>query len=247
VARVEEEVRRLVEGGHREIVFTGIRLGLYRGKTEAGRTADLTALLARLIDIPGEFRLRLSSLEVTEAPDKLMDLAAGTEKICAHFHIPLQSACDRVLEAMGRWYRYDDYRERVRAVRGRLPHAAITADVLTGFPAEDEDAYEETYRRIGEMALSGLHAFPYSQRPGTVAAALRPWPAAVMQERTRRLVELSEKLKADFRARFAGTERTALAEDDGLGWTDNYIRVRVPAGTAPGRLVKARVGETEGN
>lgn len=242
VAQVEEEVRRLVEGGHGEIVFTGIRLGLYRGKTDTGRTADLTALLARLIEIPGEFRLRLSSLEVTETPDKLIDLAAGTDKICAHFHIPLQSACDRVLEAMGRWYRFDEYRDRVRAVRARMPHAAITADVLTGFPAEDEAAYEETFRRIEEMALSGLHAFPYSQRPGTAAAALKPWPAAVMQERTRRLVELSEKLKADFRVRFAGTERTALAEDDGLGWTDNYIRVSVPDGAAPGRLVRAVVG-----
>jgi threonylcarbamoyladenosine tRNA methylthiotransferase MtaB len=245
VEQVVEEVRRLVEGGHAEIVFTGIRLGLYRGRGESGRSADLTGLLRRLADLPGRFRIRLSSLEVTETPDRLIALAAETDRVCPHFHIPLQSASDRVLADMGRWYRYADYRDRVRAIRERLPHAAITADVLTGFPTEDAAAYDETFRRIEEMALSGLHAFPYSPRPGTTAAGLKPWPAAVLKERTRRLVDLSEKLKADFRARFAGTERTALAEDDGRGWTDNYIRVRLPAGTPEGGLVKARVGATE--
>ncbi|MBK9694769.1 MAG: radical SAM protein, partial [Elusimicrobia bacterium] len=244
VEQVVEEVRRLVEGGHGEIVFTGIRLGLYRGRSESGRSADLTGLLRRLADLPGRFRIRLSSLEVTETPDRLIALAAETDRVCPHFHIPLQSASDRVLADMGRWYRYADYRDRVRAIRERLPHAAITADVLTGFPTEDEAAYDETFRRIEGMALSGLHAFPYSPRPGTTAAGLKPWPAAVLKERTRRLVDLSEKLKADFRARFVGTERTALAEDDGRGWTDNYIRVRVPAGAMEG-LVKARVGDTE--
>jgi threonylcarbamoyladenosine tRNA methylthiotransferase MtaB len=230
--QVLAEVRTLVEGGHGEIVFTGIRLGLYR----AGRVS-LTELLRRVVDIPGAFRIRLSSLEVTEIPDALIDLAASTDKICRHFHIPLQSADDGVLKDMGRWYRFADYQDRVHRLRAVLPDVGVTADVLTAFPTESESAFAATYEKIASLALSGLHVFPFSSRPGTAASALPPLPPATVRARSRRLVALGETLKAAFRARFVGTRRVALAEGNGEGWTDNYVRVSVPRDVPAGRLV----------
>lgn len=251
VDHVLNEVRTLVEGGHGEIVFTGIRLGLYRGRSSlghssggpssVGKSADLTGLLTRIIELPGRFRIRLSSLEVTEIPDELIQLAAETDKICPHFHIPLQSADDDVLKDMGRWYRFADYEDRVSTIRRLLPEAAVTADVLTGFPTESEAAFENTFRRIDGLNLSGLHAFPYSSRPGTVSADLKPLDRTVLQKRTRRLIDLSETLQARFRARFAGTTRTALAEGNGEGWTDNYLRVTLPADAPAGSLVSTLI------
>ncbi len=239
VDHVLKEVRTLVDAGHGEIVFTGIRLGLYRGRSPEGKSEGLAALLARVVALQGRSRVRLSSLEVTEIPDELIRLAAGTDKVCAHFHIPLQSADDGVLKDMGRWYRFADYEDRVRTVRRFLPDAAVTADVLTGFPTESEAAFETTVNRIGALNLSGLHAFPYSSRPGTPAAELTPLDRSVLQKRTRRLISLSESLNSRFRDRFRGTARTALAEGTGEGWTDNYLRVSLPADVPAGALVPA--------
>jgi threonylcarbamoyladenosine tRNA methylthiotransferase MtaB len=245
VDRVLGEIRTLAATGHGEIVFTGIRLGLYRGRPAGGGDMhDLPALLQKVIDLPGRFRVRLSSLEATEATDDLIRVASGSEKVCPHFHIPLQSADDGVLGAMGRWYRFSDYADRVAAVRAQIPDAAITADVLAGFPTESDEAFETTLRRVEDLALAGLHAFPYSPRPGTPAAGLAPLPGAVLKERVRRLIALSDRLKAAFRSRFAGTARTALSEGDGAGWTDNYIRVAVPEDAPAGTLVAVTVQES---
>lgn len=241
VAHVLNEVRALVDSGHGEIVLTGIRLGLYRGVSATGKRVDLTALLEKLVAANGPFRVRLSSLEVTEVPDKLIRLAAGTDKICPHFHIPLQSADDAVLASMGRWYRFGDYKDRVETLRRFLPDAAVTADVLTGFPTESDAAFENTYRRIEALELSGLHAFPYSPRPGTLSADIPPLSRPVLQERTRRLIELSDRLKARFRARFVGAQRMALAEGNSEGWTDNYLRVALPRSVSEGQLVSVTV------
>ncbi len=241
-AQVLQEVEALVKEGHGEIVFTGIRLGLYRGAApEGGKKWSLTDLLKKVTALPGKFRIRLSSLEVTEVADGLVELAASTPKICRHFHIPMQSAEDGVLKAMGRWYRFKDYAERIAFIRERLPDCGLTADVMVGFPAETEDAFETTCRRVEDLGLSGLHVFPFSTRPGTEAAELKPLPAQTVHARSRRLVALAEELKARFRARFAGTRREALAEPEGEGWTDNYIRVRLPKGTRPGDLVSALI------
>lgn len=237
VDQVVSEVESLVQAGHGEIVFTGIRLGLYRG----GKKTNLVSLLKKIVALPGDFRVRLSSLEVTEVSNDLVELVASTDRICRHFHIPLQSADDGVLKAMGRWYRFAQYEERVTFLRRCLPDVGLTADVLVGFPAETDEAFETTARRIEALELSGLHGFPFSQRPGTEAAALAPLPPERVKARTLHLIALGETLKARFRARFVGTQRRALAEPDGQGWTDNYIRVAVPSGAEPGRLVDVMV------
>jgi len=240
VEQVVEEVRALVSEGHGEIVFTGIRLGLYHAAAD-GKKVNLAGLLKRLVQLPGSFRLRLSSLEVTEVADEIVELAAASPKICRHFHIPMQSGHDGVLKAMGRWYKFADYEERVRFIRERLPDCAVTADVMVGFPAETEEAFQTTYNNIARLELSRLHVFPFSVRPGTQAAALAPWPVEVLQDRTARLIALSHRLESRFRARFAGETRETVAEPSGEGWTDNYIRVRVPPESRPGDLVGATV------
>ena len=244
VDHVLKEIETLTAGGYGEIVLTGIRLGLYHGRTGAqGAGTSLVSLLSQIIKIQNPFRVRLSSLEVTEVTDDLIATVAGSEKLCPHFHIPLQSADDGVLQDMGRWYRFGDYQNRVLAVRSALPHAGVTADVLVGYPTETEASFQTTLNRVEELALSGLHAFPYSPRPGTPAALLSPWPSAVLQSRVHRMIELSERLKSQFQSRFAGTLRPTLSEGNGHGWTDNYIRVAVPDHASAGCLVSALVEE----
>lgn len=237
VDQVLQEVSSLVAEGHGEIVFTGIRLGLYRGD----KKVSLTDLLKEIIRIPADFRVRLSSLEVTEVPDELVELTASTDKICRHFHIPLQSADDGVLKAMGRWYDSAKYMDRIASIKARMPDCGLTADVLVGFPAETEDAFQNTYDRIEKMELTGLHAFPFSSRPGTEAAALPPLHHDVVKKRIHRLIALGETLKARHRARHAGQTRPVLAEPEGEGWTDNYIRVPVPPEATPGRLIPLKI------
>lgn len=238
---VLKEVAALAAEGHGEIVFTGIRLGLYHTLSAEGERVDLAGLLRRLARLPGDFRLRLSSLEVTEVPDDAIELAMVSDKICRHFHIPLQSADDGVLKAMGRWYNFSQYEERVNFIQSRLPDAAVTADVMVGFPTETEEAFRNTCGRIERMGLAGLHVFRFSARPGTAAALLPPLPPEVVKDRATRLIELGGNLERRFRARFTGTRRLAVAEPSGEGWTDNYIRVPLPAAARPGALVPVLV------
>lgn len=237
VEQVVQEVQTLVAQGHGEIVFTGIRLGLYRGD----RKVSLTELLKRLIQLPADFRIRLSSLEVTEVTDDLVELMASSDKICRHLHIPLQSADDGVLKAMGRWYDSARYIDRIASIKQRMPDCGLTADVLVGYPAEDEKAFQNTYDRIEKMELTGLHAFPFSTRPGTEASALPPLPHEVIKDRIHRLIALGETLKARHRARHAGQTRMVVAEPDGESWTDNYIRVKTPLDAVSGRLIPAQI------
>lgn len=242
VDHVLKEVEALVADGHGEIVFTGIRLGLYTAThSGGGPRLNLVGLLRKIVELPGRFRIRLSSLEVTELPDELVDLAAESPKICRHFHIPMQSAEDGVLKDMGRWYKFEQYARRIETLQAKLPDCGLTADVMVGFPTETEDAFRVTAGRIEALGMTGLHVFRYSTRPGTAAAALPPLPVEVLQDRAARLIALSESLAARFRARFSGTFREAVAEPSGLGWTDNYLRVSVPPGARPGELVNVLV------
>ncbi|HOW28933.1 MAG TPA: radical SAM protein, partial [Elusimicrobiota bacterium] len=134
VSGVLRKCLSLSRDGYEEIVLTGIRLGLYRGVGPGNKRFDLVRLLERLLESPARFRIRLSSLEVTEVTDPLIRLIQGSPRVCPHLHIPLQSADDGVLREMGRWYRFRDYADRVERLRERVPHCGVTADVLVGYP-----------------------------------------------------------------------------------------------------------------
>lgn len=241
VADVLAEFNALREHGYQEIVLTGIRLGLYRAKDDAGEPVTLLALLRRLVALPGRFRIRLSSLEVTEVTDDLIAFAASEPKICRHFHIPMQSGDTGVLADMRRWYDADFYSGRIRAVRAAMPDCGLTADVMVGYPTETEERFENTARFIESLDLSGLHVFRFSAREGTPAASLPPLHPQTIIRRAGVLGALDLRMREAFYRRFEGTERESLPEPTGEAWTDNYIRIDMPLSSVPGGLQTAPV------
>lgn len=228
VEHVLAETRALLANGYQEIVLTGIRLGLYRGVDAQGQRCGLIDLLQEMTALNGRFRIRLSSLEVTEVTDRLIEFVKDNSKICRHFHIPLQSGDSAVLDAMGRWYDAPYYRSRVRAVRQALPDCGITADVMVGYPTETDEQFRNTHEFIDSMDLSGLHVFRFSARERTKAAAHKPLDPRLVTERAGILGKLDEMLRERFYRRHEGMIRETLPEPSGEGWTDNYIRVQVP-------------------
>ncbi len=240
IAEIKAEVENLIAHGYKEVVLTGIRLGSYGLASSGGRVGkipgNLADLLRKLIEIPDDFRIRLSSLEITEVTDELLSLLQQSEKICPSFHLPLQSGDDDILKRMGRWYDTHFYSERMQKIREKVPHCGVTADVIVGFPDETETRFENTFSFI-EQHLNGLHVFPFSDRAGTAAVKLpghQPW--SVVQTRVERLLALDKKLRNDFAARFAGTERKVLMESNG-GFTDNGIRLPSSTGHPEGAFV----------
>ncbi len=244
-AEVAAQARRLIGSGYREIVLTGIHIGLYGLDCEP--PADLAALLRRLLALGGEVRFRVSSLESAEISDELLDLFAGSPRIVPHLHLPLQSGDDRVLQRMNRPYTAAAYARVVERIAARLPDAAIGADVLAGFPGESEEEHEATCALLARLPLAYLHVFPYSRRPGTVAAAMAGQvPPRVKEERVARLRRLGDDLRRAFHARFLGRTRPVLVErwqqGEASGLTDNYIPVRFPAPPdVEGQVVRVRL------
>ncbi len=195
---VLQEIQRLTAGGFREIVLSGINLGTY-GRDLSPRVEFLD-LLRRILDETSIERLRISSIEPLDVTQDLVELFASTDRIAQHFHMPLQSGSDRILAAMHRWYRAEHYARRVELIRERLPHAAIGADVITGFPGETEAEHAATLAFIERLPFTYLHVFSFSKRPGTKAAALsNEVPGAIIKRRARELRALSELKAAAFR------------------------------------------------
>jgi threonylcarbamoyladenosine tRNA methylthiotransferase MtaB len=238
---VIHEIRHLAESGYREIVLSGINLGTY-GRDLSPRI-EFEDLLRRILDETAVERLRISSIEPLDVTQDLIDLFAGTDRIAQHFHMPLQSASDRILAAMHRWYRAEHYARRVELIHERLPHAAIGADVITGFPGETEDDHAATVAFIERLPFAYLHVFSFSKRPGTKAAALsNEVPGATIKRRARELRALSEAKAAAFRQSQLGRSLRVLTlcGDDADSNTtpalsSNYLKIRV-RGNFPANL-----------
>ena len=193
------EVEQLVANGYREIVLTGIHLGHYgidlsRGKPKS-KWCRLWHLLERLAELPGDFRIRLSSLEAAEARDDLIRVLAEQPRICPHLHLCLQSGSDRILARMKRRYSSAGFLERCRRIRAALDRPAFSSDVILGFPGETDADFEATCRVVREAGFARIHLFSYSPRAGTEAA---DWsesvPPAVVTERRARLLEIEREL-----------------------------------------------------
>jgi threonylcarbamoyladenosine tRNA methylthiotransferase MtaB len=231
---VVSEIQRLADSGFREIVLSGINLGTY-GRDLSPRV-EFLELLGRILDETSVERMRVSSIEPLDVTQDLITLVASSERIAPHFHMPLQSASDRILAAMHRWYRAEHYARRVELIREQLPHAAIGADVITGFPGETEEDHAATLRFIEERPFTYLHVFSYSSRPGTKAASLSGHlPGHVIKRRARELRALAEEKTAQFqRSQIGRTLRvlTLHRSDDDPSYTpaisQNYLTVRVP-------------------
>lgn len=240
---VQQQVRHAAARGFREVVLAGVHLGSYgRDLQPALSLVDLLGGLAPLARALG-VRLRISSLEPMDVTGGLVDLVAEAGVFAPHFHLPLQHASDRVLSAMGRPYTLEHYARVVDRVRATLPEAAIGADVMVGFPGEDESDVDTLCRYLARSPLTSLHVFPYSDRPGTPAATLSgKVHGACTRDRATRVRAIGAALSDRFRAGQVGTEHVALTLEDGtLALTGNYCKVRIPPGHARNEWVRVRI------
>jgi threonylcarbamoyladenosine tRNA methylthiotransferase MtaB len=234
--------RALAEAGFAELVLTGVNIGDYR-QGDAG----LPDLLSALLELPGGFRIRLSSIEPMHFGEGLFALVPHP-RIAPHFHIPLQSGSDGILHKMGRPYTVLRYLAAVERIRRLRPESHISTDLIVGFPGEGDGDFEGTVAAAQRARFSSMHVFKYSPRGGTPAAGLRDGvPCAVKEARSARLIRLRDRMNEGFRRSFVGTVREAVIEVKGrelIAVTDNYIRVGVrpggAAGADPGSL-KGRV------
>ena len=226
------EMRALVAAGYQEIVLTGIHVGAWQAEGQS--FADLVAAAAV---VPGLARLRLGSVEPREFSPQLLRLVADSPVICPHFHIPLQAAANSVLQAMRRDYDMAYYCQLVADLRAVLPAAAITTDIIAGFPGENEQAFAEGLRQVEQLAFADAHIFPYSRRPGTPAADFAGQIASA--EKSRRAAQLAAvvaETRPRFRASRLGRELRVLLEQpverEGVcgmqGYTADYLPVFVP-------------------
>jgi len=224
VDRILAEVEQRVAGGDKEAVLTGTEIGSY-----SDEGIGLEGLLKRILEETEIARLRLSSLQPQEISAELVGLWQD-ERLCRHFHLSLQSGSNAVLERMGRRYTAADYKQAVDLIREAVPDAAITTDVIVGFPGETEAEFQESYNFAKQMQFARIHVFPYSPRPETKAAAM-PGKVEdkVKRERSRKMLALGRAGVRNFRRKFVGKTVMVLWEKQTCGvWsglTDNYIRV----------------------
>jgi threonylcarbamoyladenosine tRNA methylthiotransferase MtaB len=261
------DVRRALEAGHREIVLTGINIGTYDGGwSERGSRGShvraalsLPGLVRRILAETPVERIRLSSIEPQHVDDELLATwtGQGSGRCLPHFHLPLQSGDDGVLRRMGRRYGSATYARVVERVRAALPGAAVHADVITGFPTEDEGAFAGSLAFIRGLDLAGLHVFRYSARPGTPATRMDGQvPDSVRRERAAVLLAEAGAARARFAARSSGGRRVVLFEEpagadppahdadppaaDWLGHAEDYVVVRAPS--PDGRPLGGEIG-----
>jgi threonylcarbamoyladenosine tRNA methylthiotransferase MtaB len=238
----------------REVVLSGINLGTY-GRDLSPRIT-FSDLIRRILDETPIERLRISSIEPLDVTQDLIELFAGTQRIAQHFHMPLQSASDRILASMHRWYRAEHYARRVDLIHDRLPNAAIGADVIAGFPGETESDHTATLAFIERHPFTYLHVFSYSPRPGTKAASLpNQVPAPTIKRRARALRSLAEQKSSAFRQsqihrtlRVLTLHRAERADTHTTpALSSNYLRVQIPEILASNLWLDVVIKSEEGN
>ena len=263
-ARVLAEVQTLVDAGYREIVISGINLGRWGRDLgpqpsaishQVKQPSDdrmLPNLIRRILEQTSLEKLRISSVEPMDWSDELIELVASSPRIAKHAHVPMQSGSDAVLRRMHRKYRPWHYREKISKLRAAMPHAAIGADVMVGFPGETEAEFAETQSMVEELPFTYLHVFTYSARPGTPAAE-QPGqvPVALARERNAVLREMASAKKAAFLRSLVGREVEAITLQSGGGdfteaLTDNYLKARIDGAIEANRWVSLHVGSVEG-
>lgn len=259
-AEVVKEFKELLKAGYKEIILTGVNVGDYYSTSdlnldqEQDSRIDLYRLLKMMLEVEGEYRLRISSIEPNLLTDDILSLAANDERLCNHFHIPLQSGSKKVLRLMQRRYKAEDYRELIFKTADRIKDAGIGVDVIVGFPGETNDDFLETYNFLKELPISYLHVFTYSERPNTKAIEM---PGHVdVAERKRRnnmLRILSEKKRNEFHRKMMNKEMTVLFEHENLdgfmkGFSSNYVRIKIPFDKdLVNQFTKVKITEVDGN
>ena len=222
------EVNDLALSGHKEIVLSGIHTGQYN--SDGKRLSDLINEISKVDQIK---RIRLSSVEIVELDDKMMDIIKNNNKFVSHLHIPLQAGSDHILKLMNRRYDKKYFKKLVDKIRENRNDISLTTDVIVGFPGETEEDFEETLDFCEEIGFTKIHVFPYSDRSGTVASRMKDKiPGNIKKDRVRRLIDLSNKLEKEYYLKHIGKEDDVLIEEvkqDGYlhGFTSDYIPVKL--------------------
>lgn len=222
-----EEIKSLVDKGHKEIVFTGINTGAY-GK-ETGRY-DLTDLIREISKIDGLERIRVSSIEITEIDDKFIEEMKNNKKLCGHLHVSLQSGSERILKVMNRKYTKEEYYNKICKLRDARENINLTTDVIVGFPTETEEEFLECVLYCKKIGFSKIHVFPYSKREGTKAASMDGHLSNdIKKDRARRLIEIDKDLQLTYNERFINKKVNVLIEEvidsNSIGHTENFLKV----------------------
>ena len=234
-----KEAQYLIKQGYQEIVLTGIHVGGYGQDLEDCSFSDLVEMLSNL---PGLKSLRISSIEESEIDDKLIKLIKDKNNLAKHLHIPLQAGSNHVLKLMNRKYTREQFIEKIKTIKALMPDVMISSDVIVGFPQESDEDFRDTYN-LCEECFDMLHVFPYSLRPGTVAARMDGQISPdVKKQRSKELLELSDRLYMKFASKFIGQDVTVLVEKydeekgKNIGHSSNYLSIEIP-------LKESKVGQ----
>ena len=227
---VLRQAQSLVDHGFVEIVLTGIHTAGYGADLDDYSFYDLLVDLTTQIN--GLKRLRISSIEMSQVSDEIIDLICSSDIIVDHLHIPIQSGCNRTLKRMNRHYTTEEFSDKLNKLKERIPSLSITTDVIVGFPGETDEDFESTYQWIKENHFNQLHVFPYSPRSGTPAAAFKNQiNGTIKHERVKALMNLSQELKEEFASWQIGKELDVLIEERHgeymVGHASNYLKVNV--------------------
>ena len=231
---VIKEITSLVENGYKEIILTGIHTGKY------GKDINYTfeQLLKDIIKIKNLYRIRISSIEINELTDPILNLIKDNQVIAKHLHIPLQSGSDKILKLMDRKYDLKFYKDRIEKIRKMIKDVSITTDLIVGFPNENEKDMEDTLKFLKEIKFTKIHTFPYSKREGTKAASMENQiDETIKRKRVKTVLELSDQLEQDFyQSKLNETEEVIIEQTkDGksYGYTSNYIKVEINSPLKP--------------
>lgn len=234
---VLEEISNLNSNGVKELVLTGINLGTYGRDIDKGKT-NLAKLISLISDFKGIKRIRLSSIELMDIDDALLNTFKRCSKFCHHLHIPLQSGDDKILNLMNRPYDTSIFYKKISLIKEAIPDIAITTDIIVGFPNEDSNSFSKTVNFVRKVCFAKIHVFQYSNRKECVAALLpHKIDSRVKKDRSKKLQDLSKELFYNFQNKFLDSIADVLVEDEikdkegriySRGITDNYIKVIIP-------------------
>lgn len=242
LSKVISEVTDLVNNGYKEIVLTGIHTGRYG----LGTNDNLEKLLRELVKIPNIFRIRLSSIEINEITDGIIDLIKNNDIMARHLHIPLQSGSDKILKLMNRKYDKKYFINRIDYIRKEIPGISITTDLIVGFPGESEIEFNETLDTLEKIKFSKIHTFPYSKRDGTVAASMsNQIDNATKKDRVNKVLKLSyineiEYFKENIGKIFSGVIESR-SKDKKIVLTSNYIPVMIDTNLDNNTIINIKI------
>ncbi|MDB5052245.1 MAG: ribosomal protein methylthiotransferase [Bacilli bacterium] len=249
---VLQQAKQLIHAGYQEIVLTGIHTG---GYGEDLQDYSLARLLTDLDQLEGLKRLRISSIEASQISEDVLSVLKNSAKMCRHFHIPLQAGDDEVLHRMRRKYTTEQYAHKIELIRQIMPDAAITTDVIVGFPGETEEMYHNGFQFMERMKFAEMHVFPYSKRTGTPAARMEDQvDEEVKYRRVHELIALSEKMQLVYATPFVGEIVEVIPEKSSMemkskgfisGFSDNYLQVEFQGNEEMvGRIVEVKITES---